>query len=311
MVKRALRRNAVLLILVALVVILSILSPSFRTNRNLLNILRKISTLGIVTCGLTFPLVAGGLDLSVGSTFSLIGVLCIMLQPSGLTIAIGAPILVACLIGLTNGFIVNRFNVNPIIVTLGMLSVIQGLTLVITNSKNQLGRSDGPFSLIANGKVLGINNQIIIFIGVALIMYLLLHRTTFGRYVFLMGSNPEAAKIAGLKVGGALSMVYIICSATAGLSAIVLSSRLSGAQPYAGQGLEFEAITAVLIGGNSIGGGRGSIYQTVLGVLLVSVLINGMILLNLPFPLQTMMKGLLIIVAVISDVRSRAREQGA
>ncbi len=305
------KSQAVTILLIALVAALAILSPSFRNSRNLLNIIRKISILGIVTCGLTLPIVSGGLDLSVGSVFSMVGALAIMWQPQGLAVAIVGSLAIACLVGLINGLILHRFNVNPIIVTLGMLSIIQGLTLVITRSRNQLGDLRSPYSLIANGAFVGINNQVMIFFLIAVLLYLVLQRSTFGRFIYLIGSNQEAARHAGIRVGNKLLAVYLISALSAGLAAIVLSSRLSGAQPYAGQGMEFDAITAALIGGNSIGGGRGSIYNTLIGVLLVSVLINGMILLNIPNPFQIIMKGALILVAVVTDVRIRSREYAA
>ncbi len=303
-----LRNQAVMILLIVLVAALAILSPSFRNTRNLLNIIRKISILGIVTCGLTLPIVSGGLDLSVGSVFSLVGALAIMWQPHGLAFAIVGSLGIACLVGLADGLILHKFNVSPIIVTLGMLSIIQGLTLVITKSRNQLGDLKSPYSLIANGAFLGINNQVAIFLLIAILLYLILQRSTFGRYIYLLGSNQEAARHAGIRIGSKLIVVYMISALSAGLAAIVLSSRMSGAQPYAGQGLEFDAITAALIGGNSIGGGRGSIYNTIVGVLLVSVLINGMILLNIPYPFQIVMKGCLILIAVVTDVRTRSRE---
>lgn len=263
------KSQAVTILLLVLIAALAILSPSFRNPRNLLNIIRKISILGIVTCGLTLPIVSGGLDLSIGSVFSLVGALAIMWQPYGLAFAILASLGIACLVGLANGLILHKFNVNPIIVTLGMLSIIQGLTLVITKSRNQLGNLKSPYSLIASGAFLGINNQVVIFFLIAILLYMILQRSTFGRFIYLIGSNQDAARHAGIRIGNKLIVVYIISALSAGLAAIVLSSRLSGAQPYAGQGMEFDAITAALIGGNSIGGGRGSIYNTIVGVLLV------------------------------------------
>lgn len=303
-----LKQQTILFILLFLFMLLAIVSPSFRNPRNLFNLVRKVSIMGIISCGLTFPIVSGGLDLSVGSVFGLVGILAIMWQPKGLLIAIIVPLIIACIIGLVNGFITNQFNVSPIIVTLGMLSVVQGAILVITQGRNQIGEVDHPYSLIANGNLIGVNNQIVIFIFITIILFIILQRTSFGRYNYLVGSNEDAAVIAGIRINRIRIITYVIPALCAGIAAIVSTSRVATARPYGGQGIEFEAITAALIGGNSIGGGKGSIYNTILGVFMIVVITNGMILVGLPYATQIIAKGFLLILAVLVDTRIRTRE---
>lgn len=304
----ALKQQTVLFILLFLFILLIIASPSFREPKNLFNLVRKLSIMGIISCGLTFPLVSGGLDLSVGSVYGLVGILAIMWQPKGLAMAIIIPLLIACAIGIFNGFIINQFNVSPIIVTLGMLSVIQGLILIITGGRNQIGKVDHPYSQIANSEWLGFNNQIVFFILITIILYILLQRTSFGRYNYLIGANPDAALISGIRIDRIRMLTYMVSALCAGIAAILLTSRVATARPYGGQGVEFEAITAVLIGGNSIGGGKGSIYNTILGVFMIAMIINGMVLIGLPYATQIVVKGLLLIAAVYIDARIRTRE---
>jgi ribose/xylose/arabinose/galactoside ABC-type transport system permease subunit len=298
-------QQKILMIFIGMFVVLLIISPSFRDYKNLLNIIKKITIMGIISCGLTFVVVGGGLDLSIGSTFSLTGVLAIMFQSKGIIIAILISIGVAGIIGFINGYISTKCNVSSIIVTLGMLSVVLGFDLIITKGITQLGALDSPYGLIYSGSLLGIPNYVSIFFIVAFSLYIVLQKTTFGRFIYLTGSNSESAKIAGIKVDRVRILTFIICSICVAIASILLSARMSSATAYTGQGFEFEAVASVLVGGNSIGGGKGGIYNTILGVLLLAVLINGMILLNLPFALQAVAKGLLILIAVWSGMKSR------
>ena len=304
-----LKQQTILLILLFLFVFLIIVSPSFREPRNFYNLIRKVSAIGIMSCGLTLPIVSGGLDLSVGSLFSLTGILAVMWSPNGLFIAIVIPIIIACLVGILNGFIISKFNVNPVIVTLGMLSVLQGAVLIITGGGNKMVNPGSNYLKIAGGNFLGISNQTVIFIFIVIVLYILLHRTTMGRYIYLLGSNAEAAVISGIRIDRLRMIAYAISAICAAIAGIVVSSNVSYGMPYAGQGWEFEALTAVLIGGNAIAGGKGSIYNTILGVFMLAIIINGMILLNLPYATQIILKGFLLMLAVILDARSRLREQ--
>lgn len=307
-IKNILKNQMVLIILILLFVLLIIISPSFGDPQNFLNLIKKITIMGIIACGLTLTIINGDLDLSVGSTFSLAGVIAIMLQPYGLILALTMPILACILVGFINGFITTKFKVNSIIVTLGMLSVIKGIALITSNGRNQLGQLGHPYSKIAQTEFFGIPSYVFIFIVIAIVLYIILQKTTFGRFIYLTGSNAEAAKISGIKTDKVRITTFIICAVCAGIASILLSSRMTAATPYSGDGFEFEAITAALIGGNSLAGGKGGIYNTVLGVLLVAVLGNGMLLLGLPFAVQELSRGLLIIVAIFIDQKLRKKE---
>jgi ribose/xylose/arabinose/galactoside ABC-type transport system permease subunit len=187
-----------------------------------------------------------------------------------------------------------------------MLSVIAGIALVWTNGSYQLGDRDSLYSIIGKSSSFGIPSYIFIFIFLAILLAVILQKTTLGRNIYLIGTNIEAAKAAGIKVNLIKIVTFIISGICVAIAAIILSSRMSSATPVGGVGYEFNAITAVLIGGNSLFGGKGSIYNTILGVLLLGVLMNAMILLDMPIASQSILKGLLVIVAVFFDVRARA-----
>jgi ribose transport system permease protein len=281
--------------------------PSFATSNNFINIAKQVTINGIISLGLTFIILSGNLDLSVGSQFSLYGVLAISLQPKGLFIAILVPILVAIAVGFINGYLISKFEINSMIFTLGMLSVIGAVAMIYTNGYNQLGDPESPYSFISKGFLFEIPSYVFFFIALTIILHFILSRSSLGRNIYLMGTNREAAKIVGIKVTNITILGFIITSLCVVLASIILSSRLSSASAIAGVGYEFNAITAVLIGGNSLFGGKGSIYNTFLGVLLLGIIINGMILLNLPFGLQSVIKGSLLILAVYADLRTRGR----
>lgn len=301
------RTQIILCILFILIIIFSLVVPNFATYKNLINIIKQVTINGIISLGLTFAILGGGLDLSVGSLFSLSGVLAISLQSRSLVLAIAAPFIAAAIVGFINGYISSKFEINSIIVTLGMLSVIAGLSLIWTNGALQLGDPNSLYTYISAGTIIGIPNYVFIFVFLATILSVILSRTILGRNIYLIGTNVIAARIAGVRVNLIRTVSFIICSICVAISSIILSSRLSSASPVVGVGYEFTAITAVLIGGNSIFGGKGSIYNTVLGVLLLGVLVNGMILLNMPVAFQLLLKGMLVIIAVFFDVRARAK----
>jgi len=304
------RTQTNLIILILLIIILSFTIPSFAQLSNFLNILKSVSVISIISCGLTLAVIGGGLDISVGSTFSLIGVLSVsMLNRYNFTLAILIPIVAAIIIGILNGGIASYFNVSSIIVTLGSLAMIGGFALVYTNGSLQLANPHPVYESIAKINFFGIPLYVIIFVFIAILYEVLLKKTSFGRNLILIGTNPEAAKIAGLNIILIRTTSFIICSVSVAISAIILSSRLMSATPTAGIGYEFAAITAIVIGGVSLFGGKGSIYNTVIGAILLGVIINALTLANVPFAFQAISKGMLIIIAVIADVRARSRSE--
>lgn len=296
-----------LIILIFLIIILSSAVPSFRQLSNFLNILKSISLISIISCGLTIVVIGGGLDLSVGSTLSLIGVITVtMLNNHNIVMAIMIPIIAAVIIGIINGVITSYFNISSIIVTLGMLSVISGVALVYVNGGLQSAQSDQVFESIAKVTLFRIPLYCYIFIIIAIILEILLKKSTFGRNLVLIGTNPEAAKIIGINITLIRTLSFVVCSFCVAISAIILSSRLMSATPTAGVGYEFNAVTAIVIGGISLSGGKGNIYNTVIGATLLGVIINALNITNVPFAFQAISKGLLIIIAITLDVRARS-----
>ena len=265
-------------ILVLMVVILAITTPKFATAANLLNILKQVSVIAIISCGLTLVVVSGCLDLSVGSALSLLNVITAKLQLQNDLAAVLIPVGIAVLLGLFNGVIITKFKVNSIIVTLGSLSVFGGLALLYTKGAIIIGKTGTWYSQIAQGELFGIPIHVYLFIILAIVYEFLLKKTKFGR--------------------GLISV---------SVATIILSSRMNSGTPVAGVGFEFDAVTAILIGGTSLVGGRGSIVNTVIGVLLLAVLINALTLYNVPFAFQNISKGILIILAIIVDVQSRKK----
>ncbi len=295
-----------IIILVVLVAILSLTIPNFGQVANFINILKSIAFISIISCGMTLVVIGGGLDLSVGSTFSLCAILSIvMLNRYNTVLAIIVPIAAGIIVGIINGYISSRFNLSSIIVTLGMLSVIGGFTYFIVNGGTQVGVPNGTFEKISKLSVFRIPIYVWVFIFLAILFEILLKKTTFGRNLVLIGTNPEAAKIVGINTTLIRTISFVICGFSVSIAAILLSSRLVTAAPSAGAGYEFDVITALVIGGVSLTGGKGNIYNTIIGAILLGVIINALQLTNVPFAFQAITKGLLIILAITLDTRAR------
>lgn len=296
-----------LIILIVLFTILTFAVPSFGQLSNYINILKSISFISIISCGMTLVVIGGGLDLSVGATFSLAAVISIvMLNRYNTALAIIMPIVATVIVGIINGFITSRFNLSSIIVTLGMLSVISGFTFFYVKGGTQVANPNKTFETIARISLFKIPIYIYLFIFFAILYEVLLKKTTFGRNLILIGTNPEAARIIGINTTLVRTLSFVICSFSVSIAAILLSSRLMTAAPSAGAGyVLFDVITAIVIGGVSLSGGRGNIYNTVIGALLLGVVINALTLTNVPFAFQAITKGFLIILAITLDVRAR------
>lgn len=299
------RRQPQICILLLLVVIFSLTLKAFTTGANILNMLKQSSILMLLSAGMTFVVITGNLDLSIGSTLSLLLCLSIRLQPNSIAMALIAPFLVAIVIGAFNGYIVGKFNVNSVIVSLAMMSAIAGITLIYTSGSMSRGVPDTAYSYLGTGKVFGIPVYVLIVLFVVIVFELILRKTTFGRNLYYYGVNSEAASVAGINGQFLMIMVFLISSLSVAMATILMGSRLLSASPVAGTGYELDAITAILIGGVSLDGGRGNIINTVIGVLLVTVIINGLTLLNVPFEYRNVVKGLLILTAILTDRKSR------
>lgn len=304
---RGWQRIGVLAALVLLVIAASLLSPRFLTLPNLLNVLRQVSIVGILAIGMTFVILTRGIDLSVGSILGIAVVLFAgSMDSRGMAVAIPVGLGAAALVGLVNGIGVAYAGIPAFIMTLGMLSFVRGLAFIYTGG-TPIPIIDERFYALGNGYLAGIPIPALILIAVLIVSGFVLGLTPFGRSVYAIGSNEDAARLSGVPVRLFTTLVYVISGLTSGLAGLVYASQLSIGTPIAGQGYELDAIAAVVVGGTSLFGGKGSVGGTFLGTLIIGVLAN---ILNLtgvdPF-VQQLFKGALIIVAVFIMSRSGRR----
>ena len=297
--------------LIVLFIAFSIASPNFFKYDNIISILVATCANGILALGVTFVIVTGGIDLSIGTvmTFSSViaGVAATML---GLPTwaAVSAASAAGSLCGVVNGFAVSRMKIPAFIATLGMMMITKGLSLVISGAKPIYFEGAG-YGKIAMGNIIpNVPNAILIFIAAAIVAAVILSKTRLGRYNFAIGSNMEATRLSGVNVAKWTTIIYTLCGAFAGLAGIIMSSRLNSAQPALGQGYELEAIAAVVIGGTSLSGGEGSILGTVIGAFIMTVLINGLRILQIKQEWQTVIVGIVVIGAVYADVMRRRKK---
>lgn len=288
--------------LIALCIILSFLSPYFFTVKNFSNIFLQASINGLLAIGLTFVIITSGIDLSVGSILALSGIVMANFMVSGtpMFIAVVIGILVGGFCGLVNGLIITKFNMPPFIVTLGMMSIARGLALFSTNGGQIYGFKKN-FLFIGQGTVAGVPFPVVIMLVMAMLGYFILKYTRLGRYTYAIGGNHEATRLSGVNTNKYLAIVYVISGLMSGLAGVVMASRLNSAQPIAGMGYELEAIAAAVIGGTSLSGGEGTIAGTIIGALIISVIRNGLNLLNVSSFLQQVVIGCVIILAVLID----------
>jgi len=301
---RGWQRVGVLAAFVALVIAASLLSPRFLTVPNLLNVLRQVSIVGILAIGMTFVILTRGIDLSVGSTLGIAVVLFAGFMDShGMATAIPAGFAAAALAGLVNGIGIAYGGIPAFIMTLGMLSFVRGLAFIYTGG-TPIPILSESFYTFGNGYVAGLPIPALVLIAVLAVSGFVLGLTPFGRSIYAIGSNEDAARLSGVPVRMYKVLVYVIAGLLSGLAGLVYASQLSIGTPIAGQGYELDAIAAVVVGGTSLFGGKGSVAGTFLGTLIIGVLAN---ILNLtavdPF-VQQLFKGALIIVAVFIMSRS-------
>jgi ribose/xylose/arabinose/galactoside ABC-type transport system permease subunit len=302
-----LKEQTQVIILIAFVVVFSLISPEFRTSGNFINLLKQVTVIGVISCGMTMVVITGCLDLSVGSVFSLLGLVGILLQQRSNILGVVVPLACAVAIGLFNGFIVTKYRVNSIIATLGSLSLFSGIALLITNGAIIAGRTGTWFGIIGRGRFLGVPNHVYVLFIVAIIFHIILSRTALGRKMKYVGTNTVAAEIAGVRSKRIRTVAFVISSLSVGVAVLIYTSRMTTASPITGVGYEFDAVTAVVIGGTSLAGGKGSIFKTIVGVLLLATIINLLTLYNFPFAFQSIIKGILIITAIVIDVRARKK----
>lgn len=292
---------------VVLAGVLAITSPPFRTLSNVENILQQISVNGIMAIGMTLVIITAGIDLSVGSVLALSAVVATSFAHPGehnLLVPVTLGILAGLACGALNGILIAKKRLAPFIVTLGMMTVARGLALVYTSGRPVINLSDS-YNEIGGGSLGPIPFPALIFFAVVILGAFVLHFTRFGRYVYAVGGNELAAKVSGVNTDRVLIGVYALAGALAGVAGIILSSRIMSGPPATGQGSELDAIAAVVIGGTSLSGGIGSIANTIVGVLIIGVMNNGLDLLNVPSYWQQVVKGLIIVLAVLLDRKSK------
>lgn len=295
-------RVGILMVLVVLVALMSVIAPNFLTTDNLFNVARSISINAILAAGLTFVILTAGIDLSVGSTVAVAGVAAVLVAIAGVPapLAVLVGILAGALAGLVNGLLVAYMSLAAFIVTLAAMTYLRGLAYTMTDGQpivdNMLSFRD-----IGNGYMAGVPVPVVVMVIVYIVAWFLLERTRYGRHVYAVGGNAEAARLAGVPVKRVLTSVYVVAGACAGLAGVIFAARVVSAQPTAGTGYELDAIAAVVLGGTSLMGGRGRIIGTLIGSMILGVLTTGLILMNVPFFTQLLIKGAVIVVAVSID----------
>ena len=301
------RRLGTLAGLALLVVLLTILSPHFLTVSNLMNVLEQTSINAVIAVGMTFVILSGGIDLSVGSLVALSGVALAgaLRADLPLPVALLAGLATGAATGLVNGLLITRGKLPPFIATLGMMSVARGLTLFVTDGRPISG-FDAGFRTLATGRVLGIPASVLLAAALYAAAHLVLNRTRFGLYVYAIGGNEEATRLSGVGVRFHKTMVYVLAGLMSAVAAVILTARLNSAQPIAGMMYELDAIAATVIGGTSLLGGSGTIGGTLIGALIMGVLRNGLNLLGISSFLQQVVIGLVIIAAVLVDSALKA-----
>jgi ribose transport system permease protein len=304
---RKVRSLKLVLFVAVLWLFLSLTTRSFFTVNNIENLVRQTAVIQLVAVGQTFVMITSGIDLSVGSVIGLSGVTAALLMKAGVPIWLSVILTVAfgCGVGLVNGTLVTRAKLPPFIVTLAGLTVYRGAALLVTNARIVSGLPRA-FTRFANMDILGVPSLFVVVLALGALGYVVLHRSVFGRYLYAVGSNREAARLSGIKTERVLMGAYVISGLCAAVAGIIMTSRLSVAAPTTGQMSELEAIASAVIGGTSLFGASGTILGTLTGALLLSTINNGANLLNVNPFWQPVVTGLLIVVVVYFDqVRKR------
>ncbi|MGI8947275.1 MAG: ABC transporter permease [Ornithinimicrobium sp.] len=300
--------------LIALIIFFSIASSNFLTVSNMSSILLSTAVIGILAVGTTLVIITGGIDLSIGTGMTLCSVITgLLLTDAGMPLIVGVigGIAMGALIGLVNGFNVAFLGLPPFIATLAMMLVAQGLALVLSGVR-PIYLTDVPgFSDIALGSLIPkIPNAVLVLFGLALVFGLILAKTILGRMTYAIGSNEEATRLSGINTRRWLITIYALAGSATGLAGVVIAARLNSVQPQLGMGYELQAIAAVIIGGTSLLGGRGSILGTLIGALIMSVLINGLRIMAIQSEWQTVVVGVVVLIAVYADNLRKRRSEG-
>jgi inositol transport system permease protein len=301
-------KYSIYLILLAMLVICSLLSPAFFSAKNLSNISRQISITTIISFGMTMLIISGMIDLAAGSVMALAGILAVATYKAtgSLLIAMLTGIVIGIACNIVSGFIVTRFKTPPFIATLAMMTSARGAALMYTNGQNIYQLDE--FIVFGQGDIFGIPTPVIVMVLVALVTWYLLNNTRFGRHLYAIGGNEDAARASGIKVNQTKMTAYVISGAFVGLAGVLFMSRVNAGLPNAGIGFEFDAMTASIIGGTSFSGGVGTAMGTLVGAFIMGFLNNIMNLLGIQSYLQQIIKGGIIVIAVAYDIMSKNKK---
>jgi ribose transport system permease protein len=296
------RKVGIIVSLLLLCLFFSFLTPQFRSTRNLINIVQQSAINGVIALGMTYVIITGGIDLSVGSIVALVGMLIAKMLVWGMIIewALFIGLVIGLFCGFLNGLIIAKLRLQPFLVTLGTMSVYRGLTLIVSNGL-PVRNLPMRFSLIMNAWNTTIPVPIVLFAGLTIVFSAVMKYTRYGQYIFALGGNEEATRLSGINVGIVKIITYSACGMVCAFGAVIFLGRLAAADPQAGNSYEMNAIASAAIGGASLAGGKGSIGGTIMGALILATLTNGLILLNVQSYYQTLAIGLIIILATVLD----------
>jgi ribose transport system permease protein len=296
------------LALVLLIAIFALMAPHFADVNNFSNVARQVAVLGLVGAAETVVILSGGIDLSVGSLVALSSVMMAMgLKGGNVWLGVGMALGAGLAVGLVNGLLIGKTPIAPFIVTLGMLSIVSGLALTVSGGDPIFQLPNSSFYFIGTGYVLGIPVPVLFAAAGFILVWVLLAKVPFGTWVYAIGGNEQAARLAGIPVSRVKTLIYVLSSLFAALGGIIYTARIHSGQPLLGEGLELQAVATVVIGGASLFGGRGRLVGTVYGVLFVGILQNGLNLLGISTFVQRVVIGVAIIVAVLLTVLREER----
>ncbi|WP_309546891.1 ABC transporter permease [Rhizobium rhizogenes] len=300
------RKYGTMLIFVGICILASLLSPTFLTEANLTNVLRQVVVVSLLACGVTFIIILGQIDVSLGSVLALCGVIAssVMATTGSVALAVIAGVAVGIVTGIINGFVITFFRIPSFIMTLAMTTVARGAVLLYTGGAPISGLGD--FKVIGQGAIGPVPISVLILAVFIVISWVLLNKTKFGRYLYAVGGNERAARASGINPNSIVVKAFIFNGILCAIAGIVLMSRINSGQPAGGVGYEFDAITAVVVGGTSLMGGTGTITGTVIGAMIIGVINNILNLMNVSSYWQQIIKGLIIAIAVILDVWTKS-----
>jgi len=289
-----------------LCMVISVITPRFLTIPNIKNVFTQVSVNAVIAIGMSFVILTGGIDLSVGSILAVSGAVAasIIKSTGNIYLAIIVALAIGSMVGLINGVLISKGKIQAFIVTLATMTIFRGVTYVYTNGTPISGLGES-FSVIGNKTVLGLPIPVVFTIIVFGLAYYILSQTRYGRYLYALGGNEDSARLSGINTNKIKTLVYVICGAAAALSGIIVTSRIGSASPNAGVGFELDAISAVVLGGTSLSGGEGSVVGTIIGALIIGVLNNGLNLVNVSPFYQAIIKGLVILLAVIVEKKNK------